>query len=35
MTEKIIELDALDGVKLNGYLTTGRSKNKSILIVFH
>lgn len=35
MTEKIIELDALDGVKLNGFLITGKSKNKSILIEIH
>lgn len=35
MSEKIIELNALDGVKLNGYLIQGESKSKSVLIEIH
>ena len=35
MSEKIIELHALDGVKTNGYLISGDRNNKKVLIEIH
>ena len=35
MSERIIELHALDGVKINGYLMSGDRNNKNVLIEIH
>ena len=35
MSERIIELHALDGVKINGYLMSGDKNNKKVLIEIH
>lgn len=35
MSEKIIELTAVDGVKLNGYLMKGEKESKTVLIEIH
>ena len=35
MSERIIELHALDGVKINGYLMSGDKNNKNVLIEIH
>lgn len=35
MSEEIIELNATDGVRLNGYLIKGEGKSKSVLIEIH
>lgn len=35
MSERIIELHSLDGVKINGYLMSGDRNNKNVLIEIH
>lgn len=35
MSERIVEFNALDGVKINGYLNTSERQNKEILIEIH
>ena len=35
MSEKIIELKALDGVKINGYLLSCDKNSKDVLIEIH